>query len=195
MKDLYSLPKDLPVPQDDGACAHLLNFEIPSIVLESTEHRLLDLNHLTAKPTVFFFYPRTGEAHRPTPEGWDLIPGARGCTPQSCGYRDLYQSFLDLGYQIFGVSTQATDYQKEFVARNHIPFEILSDKDFILTKALNLPTFNFNEMLLLKRMAWIVEHGKIIQVFYPVFPPNENATVVLEWLKANRNKTTTYETF
>jgi peroxiredoxin len=184
MKDLYTLPENLPIPRDDGACLHLVNASIPAIVLETTRNRIINLEEITKTPTVFFFYPRTGEANSPTPEGWDMIPGARGCTPQSCGFRDLYQEFLDLKFQVFGVSTQTTAYQQEFVERNHVPFEIISDKDFRLIDALNLPTFTFNNMKLIKRMAWVIENSKITHVFYPVFPPNENAMNVLEWLKA-----------
>lgn len=183
MKDLYKLPEGLPVPIDDGACDHLNGMELPSISLPTTSNRVINLAKLT-KPTVIFFYPRTGEPTKPTPEGWDLIPGARGCTPQSCGFRDLYKEFQDLGFDVFGVSTQDTDYQKEFVSRNHISFEILSDAKLELTQALRLPTFEYNGMTLHKRMAWVIENGKIEKVFYPVFPPNENASVVLSWLQA-----------
>lgn len=184
VKNLNQLPDNLPIPTDDGACLHLQNAAIPSLMLESTRNRVMDLEELTKTLTIFFFYPRTGEVNSPTPEGWDMIPGARGCTPQSCGFRDLYQEFLDLKFQVFGVSSQTTPYQQEFVERNHVPFEILSDKDFRLTDSLNLPTFTFNNMRLIKRMAWVIENGKITKVFYPVFPPNENAMVVLDWLKA-----------
>ncbi|MGE0634435.1 MAG: peroxiredoxin, partial [Pseudobdellovibrionaceae bacterium] len=129
-------------------------------------------------------YPRTGEPSKPAPPDWDLIPGARGCTPQSCGFRDLYREFQSLGFQVFGLSSQDTDYQKEFVNRNHIPFEILSDAEFALTDSLRLPTFVYNGMRLIKRMAWVIEDGKITKVFYPVFPPTENAATVLAWLRS-----------
>jgi peroxiredoxin len=181
MRDLNSIPKDLPVPQDDGACNHLQGSSLPAISLRSTLDRQVNLGDVSA-PTVFFFYPRTGEPSKPAPADWDLIPGARGCTPQSCGFRDLHLEFKKLGFQVFGVSSQETDYQKEFVSRNHIPFEILSDSEFKLTNSMQLPTFEYNGLRLMKRMAWVTEKGLITKVFYPVFPPNENAQTVLKWL-------------
>ena len=182
-RDLNSLPADLPVPQDDGACDHLTNMAVPEIKLRSTNDRFVNLATLSKKPTVLFFYPRTGEPGKPAPENWDLIPGARGCTPQSCSFRDLHAEFKNEGNQVFGVSVQTTEYQKEFVKRNHIPFEILSDLDFNLTDSLKLPTFTYNNMRLIKRMALVLNDGKIVKVFYPVFPPNKNAETVLNWIK------------
>jgi peroxiredoxin len=136
-------------------------------------------------PTVFFFYPRNAQPHEPIPEEWNLIPGARGCTPHSCGFRDLHHEFKTLGFQIFGLSTQDTDYQKELVNRVHLPFEVLSDAKFELADALQLPTFEYRGLRLFKRMAWVVEDARIIRVFYPVFPPDKNADEVLNWLRAN----------
>lgn len=182
-RDLNTLPSDLPVPQDDGACDHLSQLKMPKVVLHSTNDRDVDLQKQAQKPTILFFYPRTGEPHNPAPPDWDLIPGARGCTPQSCGFRDLHSEFTAAGYEVFGVSSQDTDYQKEFVSRNHIAFEILSDADFKLTDALQLPTFQYNGMRLIRRMALILNEGKIIKVFYPVFPPNKNAETVLNWIR------------
>lgn len=182
MRDLSKIPEDLPIPTDDGACDHLRNYLIPAIELKTTMGRIVNLNELTKKPTIIFFYPRTGEPSKPAPADWDLIPGARGCTPQSCGFRDFNQDFLKLGFQVFGLSSQDSDYQKEFVERNHISFEILSDSHFELTARMNLPTFTFNGTKLIKRMAWVIENSKISHVFYPVFPPNENASAVLSWL-------------
>jgi peroxiredoxin len=183
VRDLNKIPEGLPVPVDDGACSHLMGSAFPDIKLLSTAGRSIHLNEMN-HPTVIFFYPRTGEPSKPAPPDWDLIPGARGCTPQSCGFRDLYKEFQALRFQVFGASTQDPEYQKEFVHRNHVPFEILSDSKFDLTNAMNLPTFNYNGMRLIKRMAWIVEGGKISKVFYPVFPPNENAATVLSWLRS-----------
>jgi peroxiredoxin len=140
-------------------------------------------------PTVLFFYPRNAQPHEPVPEEWNMIPGARGCTPHSCGFRDLHQEFNMLGFQIFGVSTQDTDYQKELVNRVHLPFEVLSDAKLELVNALRLPTFEYRGLRLLKRMAWVIEDGKIAKVFYPVFPPDKNADEVLNWLKARRKTT------
>ncbi len=182
MRDLSEIPEGLPVPIDDGACAHLEGAELPAISLRTTSDRFLELKKLI-NPAVIFFYPRTGEPDKPAPLDWDLIPGARGCTPQSCGFRDLFQEFQALGYQVFGASSQSTEYQKEFVARNHIPFEILSDENFKLTDALSLPTFTYSGMRLIKRMAWVTHQAKIKKFFYPVFPSNENARVVLDWLR------------
>jgi peroxiredoxin len=186
MRDLSKLPEGLPIPTDDGACDHLKNISLPAISLRSTSDRFIDLGKLQ-QPTVIFFYPRTGEPTKPAPADWDLIPGARGCTPQSCGFRDLHGEFKSLGYQVFGASSQSTEYQKEFVSLNHIPFDILSDEKFELTDALNLPTFLFNGTKLIKRMTWVVSNGKIDHFFYPVFPPNENASRVLEWLRTQNH--------
>jgi peroxiredoxin len=183
--NLGNLPASLPVPVDDGACDHLPGRVLPPISLQTTAGRLVNLAELTA-PTVIFFYPRNAQPHETIPEEWNLIPGARGCTPHSCGFRDLHQEFKALGFQVFGASTQDTDYQKELVNRVHLPFEILSDAHFELVNALQLPTFEYHGLRLIKRMAWVVEGGKIIKVFYPVFPPDKNADEVLNWLKARR---------
>ncbi len=183
VRDLNSLPSDLPVPQDDGACDHLNQMKVPKVALRSTNERDVDLQKQSQKPTILFFYPRTGEPSKPAPADWDLIPGARGCTPQSCGFRDLHAEFKQAGYEVFGVSSQDTVYQKEFVRRNHIPFEILSDSDFKLTEALKLPTFQYREMRLIKRMALLLNEGEIVKSFYPVFPPNKNAETVLNWIR------------
>jgi len=187
-RDLLSLPKDLPIPLDDGACDHLPGMEVPGISLSSTNTRMVDLKTESQTPTVIFFYPRTGEPSKPAPADWDLIPGARGCTPQSCGFRDIYSEFKALGFKVFGASSQTTEYQKEFVSRNHIPFEILSDVDFQLTEVLGLPSFSFGGTKLIKRLALVLDKGHIEKVFYPVFPPNENAGSVLRWIKEQPEK-------
>lgn len=188
MKDFFELPTTLPVPQDDGACDHLWQCSIPAVTLLATSGREVNLKEEAKLPTVFFFYPRTGRPDEPIPAGWDDTPGARGCTPQSCGFRDLQSAFKNLGFQVFGVSTQPRPFQQEFVSRMHIPFEVLSDSDFKLTRALNLPTFVFGAETLLKRMAWVVEHGTICKVFYPVFPPGENAQTVLQWIASRHQR-------
>lgn len=182
---LTDLPTSLPVPQEDGACHHLPGSALPHISLPSTGGRMVDLDNLTA-PTVIFFYPRNAQPGEEIPEAWNVIPGARGCTPHSCGFRDLHQEFKALGFQVFGASTQGTEYQKELVQRVHLPFEILSDAEFKLVDALRLPTFEYNGLRLVKRMAWIIESGKITKVFYPVFPPDKNADEVLAWLKSRQ---------
>ena len=180
------LPNNLPVPKDDGACIHLAGMEVPDVQLETTKSRFFNLRAESEKPTVIFFYPRTGEPGEPAPPDWDIIPGARGCTPQSCGFKDLFKEFKSVNVQVYGASSQDSVYQKEFVERMHIPFEILSDRDFQLTEALKLPTFTYNGMRLIKRLALLIDKRTIGKVFYPVFPPNENASTVLDWIKTNR---------
>lgn len=184
MRDnFYTFPDNLPAPQDDGASKHLEGMTLPNLQLRSTANQSVDISQLSQKPTVFFFYPRTGRPDEPAPIGWDEIAGARGCTPQSCGYRDLNSEFLNLGIQIFGVSTQTSEFQQELVQRIKLPYEILSDSDFQLTNALKLPTFTFNSMRLLKQVTWFCVNGKIKKVFYPVFPPDKNAETVLSWIR------------
>lgn len=189
MRDLQRLPTDLPAPMDDGACTHLQGMQIPAISLRSTADRMVNLLEVAMTPTVFFFYPRTGRPEELAPQGWDKIPGARGCTPQSCGFRDQLSGFKARGVQVFGVSSQTSDFQKEFVVRNHIPYEILSDEKYLLTEALRLPTFEFNSMRLIKRLALFVQASAIEKVFYPVFPPNRNAEDVLAWLSRDWKET------
>ncbi len=179
--NLMNLPGDLPVPMDDGAADHLRGFRLPSITLSSTSGRQVRLDALQS-PTVIFAYPRTGAADSPVPDGWDLIPGARGCTPETCGFRDHYSEFRALGFSVFGLSTQDTQYQQEMVERLGVPFEILSDHEFALTEVLNLPTFEFEGVRLLKRLTLIIGDGVVQHVFYPVFPPNSHADKVIEWL-------------
>ena len=180
------LPKDLPVPKDDGACDHLLGMQIPEgVALQSHIGRLVDVAEASRSRAVFFFYPRTGKPGVDSPKGWDQIPGARGCTPESCSYRDHYLEFKRLGYAVYGVSTQSTEDQKEFADRSAIPYEVLSDSKLDLTNALNLPTFKVDELQisLIKRLTLVVKEGRIVKVFYPVFPPDKNAIEVLEYLK------------
>lgn len=186
MRDLFNLPNDLPVPKDDGACVHLEGMSVPSIELRSTDDRFVDLSVEAKNPTVIFFYPKTGEPTKPAPPDWDLIPGARGCTPQSCGFRDIYSEFQENGFKVYGASSQTSEYQKEFVSRNHIPFEILSDADFLLTDEIKLPTFTYDGVRLIKRLALVLNKGRIEKVFYPVFPPDKNAKTVLNWIKETR---------
>ena len=186
--EIYRLPPDLPVPVDDGACDHLPGAQVPSVRLQSTAGRWVDLADIAERPSALFFYPRTGEAGKRAGPAWDAIPGARGCTPQSCGFRDLFGEFVALGVVVYGLSTQETAYQREFVARHHVPFEILSDRDLSLTRGLRLPTFEYpvdrgGPTTLIKRMAWYVERGRVERIWYPVFPPDRNAEIVLGWLR------------
>ncbi len=183
-----TLPANLPRPSDDGACDHLPGRAIPAVALTATDGATIDLHALTNKPTVLFFYPRSGRPDEPAPEHWDEIPGARGCTPQACGFRDDYTQFQSRGITVFGVSTQTTGYQQEFATRMHLPYLLLSDALFELTDALRLPTFTYQGARLLKRMVWFCDRSTILQVFYPVFPPDQSAREVLNWLDASATK-------
>ena len=183
-KDAFmSLPANLPVPKDDGAARHLTGMRVPPITLTSTANRRVNLADLAKERTVIYCYPRTGAPGQPVPKGWDEIPGARGCTPESCGFRDHYHAMEALHVRVFGLSTQTTEYQREAVERLHLPFEILSDHDFAVTHALRLPTFDFESVRLLKRLTMVLSEGKIEKVFYPVFPPDKHAEEVIAWLR------------
>lgn len=179
----FPLPPDLPVPVDDGASRHLPGTRMPAIALPSTSGRLVHLDQLPAPRTIIFCYPMTGVPGKPLPEGWDAIPGARGCTPQTCGFRDQYQEVRELGAEVFGLSTQTTEYQREMANRLKIPFEVLSDASFQLCDALRLPTFAVEGMRLMKRLTLVIRDQAIEAVFYPVFPPDKSAEEVLDWLR------------
>lgn len=186
LHDPNVLPEDLPVPQDDGAARHLKGMRLPSIALTATDGSSVDLSKLKGRAVVYV-YPRTGRPEQALPTGWDGIPGARGCTPQSCGFRDHFADLKGLGVtQLYGLSTQDTAYQREVADRLHLPFAILSDAGMALTRALNLPTFSVDGMTLIKRMAWVIDDGAITQVFYPVFPPDRSAGEVVDWLRTAR---------
>jgi len=178
------LPPDIPVPQDDGAASHLAGMALPELALPATDGSTVDLSKLKGR-TVVYIYPRTGVPGVDLPPGWNAIPGARGCTPQSCGFRDHAGELQRLGVaQLYGLSTQDTVYQREAASRLHLPFAILSDEKLALTKALKLPTFTAAGMTLLKRMALVIDDGVITKAFYPVFPPDKNAEEVIAWLQA-----------
>ncbi|HKG95780.1 MAG TPA: peroxiredoxin [Gemmatimonadaceae bacterium] len=181
--DIHTLPADLPVPVDDGAAAHLVGMALPALSLPSTGGRTVDLSALGPGPVVLYCYPRTGRPDRDPPAGWDLVPGARGCTPQSCAYRDHHGELRALGAQLFGVSTQDPAYQAEMAARLHLPFEVLSDEALRLTAALGLPTLELDGWTLLRRLTMVARGGRIEKVFYPVFPPDADAGRVLAWLR------------
>jgi peroxiredoxin len=183
MTSVSDLPPDLPRPVDDGACDHLPGMLMPSIRLPSTAGRLVDLGALSAPRTVIYCYPRTGRPGQALPEDWDTIPGARGCTPQSCAFRDHHGELAGLGAELYGISTQSTAYQREVAERLHLPFEVLSDARFALVEALRLPTFEVEGMRLIKRLTLIVREQRIEHVFYPVFPPDESAAEVIDWLQ------------
>lgn len=181
--NIHELPANLPVPVDDGACDHLTGMRLPAISLRSTSETQIDLAQLPGR-TVVYCYPRTGRPDQEVPQGWNEIPGARGCTPQSCAFRDHYQELQTFDTRVYGLSTQTTEYQQEAVQRLHLPFDLLSDADLAFTHALNLPTFEVEGMTLIKRLTLIIDNGRIEKVFYPVFPPDKNAQEVIDWLKS-----------
>jgi peroxiredoxin len=185
MHNPLDLPADLPVPVDDGACAHLTGRILPDLQLQSTDGTRVSIARLEGR-TVLYYYPRTGQPGQPLPTGWDDIPGARGCTPQACGFRDHFQDLTKAGVrQVFGMSTQDSEYQREAVGRLHLPFPLLSDKELVLANALELPTFEVDGMTLVKRLTLIVDGNRITKVFYPVFPPDRSAEDTLHWLMEN----------
>jgi len=181
--DYGKLPDDLPVPEDDGAADHLLGSTLPSLRLPSTRGGEVDLSDAIGERLVVYVYPRTGKPGKPSPTGWDDIPGARGCTPQSCAYRDSLADFTALGANVIGVSTQTSAEQREFAEREHIPFPLLSDDAMRLGGKLRLPTFEVEGMTFYRRLTFVTEAGRIVQVFYPVFPPDYNASEALTWLR------------
>jgi peroxiredoxin len=185
--NIYELPENLPVPVDDGACDHLSGVQLPSVPLPSTAGRVVDLAILRGI-SVVYCYPRTGRPDREPPVGWNEIPGARGCTPQSCAFRDHHAELQALGAKVFGLSTQSTEDQREAVQRLHLPFELLSDAELSFARSLRLPTFEVESVTLIKRLTLIVVDGRIEKVFYPVFPPDKNAGEVIDWLSRNRNR-------
>jgi peroxiredoxin len=179
------LPPDIPVPQDDGAAKHLAGTKLPDLALPATSGPAVNLSKLKGRAVVYI-YPRTGVPGVDAPPGWDDIPGARGCTPQSCGFRDHFAELKALGVgHVYGISTQDTAYQREAAERLHLPFAILSDADLKLAHALKLPTFTASGMTLLKRMALVIDDGRIVKAFYPVFPPDKNAAEVIAWLRSH----------
>ncbi|HUH40541.1 MAG TPA: peroxiredoxin [Castellaniella sp.] len=179
----FELPSGLPVPIDDGAAAHLQGMQMPDLPLPSTQGGDTNLGRLKGR-WVIYLYPMTGRPGVPLPDGWDAIPGARGCTPQSCSFRDHHQELQSLNTGVLGLSTQPTDYQREARDRLHLPFEILSDQALQLQSHLRLPTLTVQGKVLLKRLTMIVQDGRIAKVFYPVFPPDKNVDEVLQWLLA-----------
>ena len=180
---IYQLPADLPVPVDDGAADHLLGLELPGLVLDSSSGPV-DLAELAARRAVLYVYPATGIPGRPTPDGWDAIPGARGCTPQSCAFRDHAGELAELGARVAGLSAQSLEQQIEFARREHMPFPVVADPRLELGDALGLPTFEFGGATLYKRITLVLEAGRVTRVFYPVFPPDRNAADVVAWLRA-----------
>jgi peroxiredoxin len=186
LSDPYVLPPDLPEPVDDGAADHLEGATLPSLELPATCGEEIDLTAAAARTLVVYCYPRTGRPGEPSPPGWNEIPGARGCTPQSCAFRDHFAELEALGASVLGLSAQPLAEQIEFARRVELPYPVLSDPSLELAEALRLPTFEVAGMRLYRRLTLIARHGEIVKVFYPVFPPDRNAADVVDWLSAHR---------
>lgn len=184
MSQHLAFPPDLPVPENDGAADHLSGSLLPDVPLLATSGDRVSLARLKGR-TIVYAYPRTGEAGKDPSAEWNAIPGARGCTPQSCSFRDHFAELTGLGVgHLFGLSTQDTAYQREAAERLHLPFRLLSDEALAFTMAAGLPTFSFDGMTLIKRLSLVVDDGRVTKVFYPVFPPDRSAADVVEWLRA-----------
>jgi peroxiredoxin len=185
MTNLNQLPTDLPIPKDDGATAHLKGMRLPSVSLLATNGLSIDIGAMQGW-LVIYCYPMTGQPNVALPDGWDQIPGARGCTPQSCSFRDHYQELQNLGAEVIGLSVQTTEYQKEMVERLHLPFPVVSDANYQFQKALNMPTFVAAGMTLLKRATLIAHNGVIKAVHYPIFPSDSDPAWVINYLQTQR---------
>jgi peroxiredoxin len=181
--DVYTLPADLPVPEDDGAADHLVGMMLPQLTLESSAGQA-SFRELGLERLVLYVYPRTGRPGHPSPSGWDAIPGARGCTPESCAFRDHAGKLSELGASLAGLSAQTLEEQVEFAERNHITYPVIADPELRLARALRLPTFDVAGMTLYKRITLVVEACAVAKVFYPVFPPDKNAEEVVAWLRS-----------
>lgn len=185
LTDTRSVLPELPVPHDDGAAAHLPGLRLPAVALPATDGSTVNLAHLDAGRTVLYVYPRTGRPGVDPPEGWDAIPGARGCTPEACGFRDHLDDLRGAGARVYGLSSQTSDYQREAVDRLGLPFAMLADPGLAVGQALGLPTFSLGGRTFYRRLTMIVKDGVIEHVFYPVFPPDAHAAEVLDWLTAH----------
>jgi peroxiredoxin len=181
-RDLHALPEGLPVPEDDGAADHLLGSTVPDVALASSTGSEIDLAEAARELLVVYVYPRTGKPGEPSPPGWDAIPGARGCTPQSCAFRDHVTDLAAHGAAVMGLSAQTPEEQREFAEREHIPYPVLSDAELKLADRMGLPTFDVAGMRLYRRLTFVARAGVVERVFYPVFPPDRNAADVLAWL-------------
>ena len=186
MTNLNQLPTDLPIPQDDGSTNHLMGMSLPNISLNATNGKTINLGDIKGK-LVIYCYPMTGQPNVALPDGWDLIPGARGCTPQSCSYRDHYQELQALEAEVVGLSVQSTEYQKEMADRLHLPFPVVSDVNYHFQKALNMPTFIASGMTLLKRVTLIANNSVIEAVHYPIFPSDSDPAWVIDYLKSHQS--------
>ena len=181
--DVYTLPPGLPVPEDDGSADHLVGLELPDLTLASSQR---DVN--VRDFDVIYLYPRSGRPGVPLLPGWDETPGARGCTPQSCAFRDVHGELQALGVRVAGLSAQTLDDQREFAERNAMPFPVIADPERRLGAALRLPTFEIEGVTLYKRLTLVAEDARVVKVFYPVFPPDANAGDVLRWLRARTSR-------
>jgi len=184
--NLNQLPTDLPIPQDDGSTKHLKEMKLPNVYLNATNGQSINLGDIKGK-LVIYCYPMTGQPNVALPDGWDQIPGARGCTPQSCSFRDHYQELHALDAEVVGLSVQTTEYQKEMADRLHLPFPVVSDVNYEFQKALNMPTFIAAGMTLLKRVTLIANNGVIEAVHYPIFPSDSDPDWVMDYLKSNQS--------
>ena len=185
MTNVYEIPSNLPIPTDDGSTDHLKGLRLPNVSLAATNGTTINLGEIKGK-LVIYCYPMTGQPNVALPEAWDQIPGARGCTPQSCSFRDHYQELQALGAEVLGLSVQTTEYQKEMVDRLHLPFPVVSDSDYRFQKALSMPTFVASGMTLLKRVTLIVSNGVIQAVHYPIFPSDSDPIWVIDYLKRHQ---------
>ena len=184
MTNLNQLPTDLPILQDDGSTNHLKGMKLPNVSLNATNDKTVNFSDIKGK-LVIYCYPMTGQPNVALPDGWDQIPGARGCTPQSCSFRDHYQDLQALGAEVVGLSVQTTEYQKEMAHRLHLPFPVVSDVNYQFQKALNMPTFVVAGMTLLKRVTLIANDGVIEAVHYPIFPSDSDPAWVIDYLKSH----------
>jgi peroxiredoxin len=180
------LPAHLPVPQDDGAADNLPGTAVPPLTLPTTDRRQVNLAALGQPRAVLYIYPMTGRPGVPSPDGWDLIPGARGCTPESCGFRDHHAELAGAGAEVYGLSSQDTDYQAEAVTRLRLPFPLVSDTGLLLAQRLALPTFTVGDIRFYKRITLVIRDRRIEHVFHPIFPPDRHAQQVLDWLHADQ---------
>lgn len=186
MTDFRALPKDLPVPEDDGAADHLQDARLPAVELPTTSGEPVDLARAARGTLVVYVYPATGVPGRPLPTDWDEVPGARGCTPQSCAFRDHVAELGGLGASVMGLSAQSIEEQREFAEREHIPYPLINDSGFALAAKLGLPSFELGGTRYYRRLTFIAREERIAKVFYPVFPPEQNAAEVASWLRRDR---------
>ena len=186
MQNTYEeLPSNLPVPIDDGACDHLVGMQFPDRILKSTSGENVNLSRIEGR-VVIYCYPMTGKPGVPLPESWDEIPGARGCTPQSCSFRDYHAELSELGAEVYGMSTQTYEYQQEMAERLHLPFQVISDSNLEFCRAMKIPTFNVDGNTLMKRVTMISYNGSIEAVHYPVFPSDSDPKWVIQYLESKR---------